>query len=129
MLTTTRRFAKSWVAAVIIGLLIVGLAIVGVTDVFRFDFSTHVIKAGDREVSQQQFAQIVDNLNEQNAQQTGQRKRHIAQHLVAKAPERTVHRGLQIVLEQPGRERLRHDHRHDSSPATLARRRAMIVAA
>ena len=73
MLTTTRRFAKSWVAAVIIGLLIVGLAIVGVTDVFRFDFSTHVIKAGDREVSQQQFAQIVDNLNEQNAQQTGQR--------------------------------------------------------
>lgn len=73
MLTTTRRFAKSWVAAVIIGLLIVGLAIVGVTDVFRFDFGNHVIKAGDREVSQQQFARIVDNLNERNAQMSGQR--------------------------------------------------------
>lgn len=73
MLTTTRRFAKSWVAALIIGLLIVGLAIVGVTDVFRFDFGNHVIKAGEREVSQQQFARIVDNLNERNAQMSGQR--------------------------------------------------------
>ncbi|WP_296819904.1 peptidylprolyl isomerase [Brevundimonas sp.] len=73
MLTTTRRFAKSWAAAVIIGLLIVGLVVVGVTDVFRLQFGTYVIKAGEREVSQQQFARIIDNLNERNAQMSGQR--------------------------------------------------------
>jgi len=73
MLTTFRRMSKSWFAAIIIGLLIVGLAVVGMFDPMRFDFSSHVIKAGDREVSQPQFRQVIDNLNERNAQMTGQR--------------------------------------------------------
>lgn len=75
MLTTTRRFAKSWVAYVLLGLLIVSLAVVGtITDPFRnLDFSNAVIKAGDREVSQPQFRGIVDRFNEQRAEQTGQR--------------------------------------------------------
>ncbi|MBN8553022.1 MAG: SurA N-terminal domain-containing protein [Caulobacterales bacterium] len=73
MLTTVRRLSKSWFAAIIIGLLIIGLAVVGMFDPMRFDVSTHVVKAGDREVSQPQFRQIIDNLNERNAQMTGQR--------------------------------------------------------
>lgn len=73
MLTTVRRLSKSWFAAIIIGLLIVGLAVVGMFDPMRFDFSSHVIKAGDREVSQPDFRRIIDNLNERNAQMTGQR--------------------------------------------------------
>lgn len=73
MLTTVRRLSKSWFAAIIIGLLIIGLAVVGMFDPMRFDFSSHVIKAGDREVSQPDFRRIIDNLNERNAQMTGQR--------------------------------------------------------
>lgn len=73
MLTTVRRLSKSWFAAIIIGLLIVGLAVVGMFDPMRFDFSRDVIKAGDREVSQPEFRRIIDNLNERNAQMTGQR--------------------------------------------------------
>lgn len=75
MLTTTRRFARSWVAYVLVGLLIVGLVVVGAfTDPFRnLDFSSAVVRAGDREVSQPQFRAIVDRFNEQRAQQTGQR--------------------------------------------------------
>lgn len=75
MLTSTRRFAKSWVAYVLLGLLILSLAIVGtITDPLRgLDFSNAVIRAGDREVSQPQFRGIVDRFNEQRAQETGQR--------------------------------------------------------
>lgn len=73
MLTTVRRLSKSWFAVIIVGLLVVGLAFTQMYDPMRFDFSTHVIKAGDREVSQPQFRQIIDNLNERNAQATGQR--------------------------------------------------------
>lgn len=73
MLTTFRRMSKSWFAAIIIGLLIIGLAVVGMFDPMRFDFSSHVIKAGDREVSQPEFRRIIDNLNERNAETTGQR--------------------------------------------------------
>ena len=73
MLTTVRRLSKSWFAAIIVGLLIIGLAVVGMFDPMRFDFSRSVIKAGDREVTQPEFRQIIDNLNERNAQTTGQR--------------------------------------------------------
>ena len=75
MLTTTRRFAKSWVAYVLLGLLILSLAIVGtITDPLRgLDFSNAVVRAGDREVTQPQFRGIVDRFNEQRAQETGQR--------------------------------------------------------
>ena len=73
MLTTVRRLSKSWFAAIIIGLLIIGLAVVGMFDPMRFDLSTYVVKAGDREVTQPQFRRIIDNLNERNAQMTGQR--------------------------------------------------------
>lgn len=75
MLTTTRRFAKSWVAYALLGLLVLSLVVVGtITDPLRsLDFSNAVIRAGDREVSQPQFRGIVDRFNEQRAQETGQR--------------------------------------------------------
>ncbi|WP_029085778.1 peptidylprolyl isomerase [Brevundimonas aveniformis] len=73
MITSFRRLSKTWFAGIIVGLLIIGLAVVGMFDPMRFDFSSYVIKAGDREVSQQQYRQIIDNLNERNAQMTGQR--------------------------------------------------------
>jgi len=73
MLTTVRRLSKSWFAAVIIGILIVGLAVVGMFDPMRFNFSNDVITAGSRSVSQPDFRRIIDNLNDRNAQQTGQR--------------------------------------------------------
>lgn len=73
MLSTVRRLSKTWFAAALIGVLVVGLAVVGMFDPMKFDFSNYVIKAGDREVTQVQFRQIVDSLNERNAQQTGQR--------------------------------------------------------
>lgn len=72
MLTSTRRFAKSWGAAVIIGLLIVALSMFAFTDVFRGNFSTAVVSAGHREVTQPEFRQIIDGLNRQNQQMTGQ---------------------------------------------------------
>ena len=73
MLTTVRRLSKSWFAAIIVGLLIIGLTVVGMFDPMRFDFSSAVIKTGDREVSQPEFRQIIDNLNDRNAESTGQR--------------------------------------------------------
>lgn len=74
MLTTTRRFAKSWVAYALLGLLILSLVIVGtIQDPLRDFGSTAVIRAGDREVSQPQFRGIVDRFNTQRAEQTGQR--------------------------------------------------------
>ena len=71
MLAATRRFAKSWAAAIIIGLLIISFAVFGINDVFNFSFSNSVIKAGDREVSQRQFARQFDNVKSNIQEQQG----------------------------------------------------------
>ncbi|HMP63234.1 MAG TPA: SurA N-terminal domain-containing protein, partial [Phenylobacterium sp.] len=39
MLTAFRAFAKSWVAALLIGLLIISFAVFGMSDVLRGQFS------------------------------------------------------------------------------------------
>lgn len=71
MLAATRRFAKSWAAAILIGLLIVSFAVFGINDIFNFSVSNAVIKAGDREVSQAQFARQFDNVRNNIQQQQG----------------------------------------------------------
>src|SRR5690606_12165238 len=71
MLAATRRFAKSWAAALIIGLLIISFAVFGINDVFNFSFSNAVIKAGDREVSQAQFSRRFDNVKSNIEAQQG----------------------------------------------------------
>ena len=61
MLSATRQFAKSWVAAVLIGLLVISFAIFGVNDVFNANFSNDVVKAGSRKVSGTDFRREFDN--------------------------------------------------------------------
>src|SRR5690606_30739287 len=63
--------AKSWAAALIIGLLIISFAVFGINDVFNFSFSNAVIKAGDREVSQAQFSRQFDNVKSNIEAQQG----------------------------------------------------------
>ena len=48
MLSATRKFAKSWVAAVLIGLLVISFAIFGINDAFNGNYTDDVIKAGSR---------------------------------------------------------------------------------
>ncbi|MFM8819079.1 MAG: SurA N-terminal domain-containing protein, partial [Phenylobacterium sp.] len=55
MLALIRAFAKSWVAAVLIGVLIVSFAVFGIGDVFKTRVPHEVIKAGDRSVSVETF--------------------------------------------------------------------------
>lgn len=61
MLSATRNFAKSWVAAVLIGLLVISFAIFGVNDAFKGNFTNDVIKAGSRHVSGPDFRREFDN--------------------------------------------------------------------
>lgn len=72
MLTATRKFAKSWVAAVIIGLLVVSFAIFGINDVFKTNFSNDVVTAGPRHVSAADFKRDFDNFRKNAEQQVGQ---------------------------------------------------------
>lgn len=72
MLTATRKFAKSWVAAVIIGLLVVSFAIFGINDVFKANFSNDVVTAGPRHVSATDFKRDFDNFRKNAEQQVGQ---------------------------------------------------------
>ncbi|WP_395673161.1 peptidyl-prolyl cis-trans isomerase [Phenylobacterium sp.] len=60
MLAATRKFAKSWVAAVLIGLLIVSFAVFGINDVFRAGFKDAVITAGSRTVTTNDFRREFD---------------------------------------------------------------------
>ena len=61
MLSATRQFAKSWVAAVLIGLLVVSFAIFGVNDAFQGNYTNDVVKAGSRHVSGPDFRREFDN--------------------------------------------------------------------
>lgn len=72
MLTAFRAFAKSWVAAVLIGLLVVSFAVFGLSDVFRTNFSGSVIVAGGRKVEAAEFKQAFDRYKSELDQRFGQ---------------------------------------------------------
>src|SRR5512147_2791576 len=72
MLAAIRAFAKSWVAAVLMGLLIVSFALWGIRDVFRGRISDAVIVAGSRTISSVQFKREFDQQKQQYEQQYGQ---------------------------------------------------------
>lgn len=72
MLAAIRTFAKSWVAAVLIGLLIVSFAIFGINDVFTGTVGDQVIKAGSRVITSADFRREYDDYRKRLEQQTGQ---------------------------------------------------------
>jgi peptidyl-prolyl cis-trans isomerase D len=72
MLAAIRAFAKSWVAAVLIGLLIVSFAIFGIRDVFRGHVSDAVITAGSRTITANDFRREFDNFRKRAEQEMGQ---------------------------------------------------------
>lgn len=88
MLSATRQFAKSWVAAVLIGLLVISFAIFGVNDAFKGNFTNDVVKAGSRHVSGPDFRREFDNFRKGAEEQT---KRPIS-------IEEAVQAGLDIRL-------------------------------
>ncbi|HYF23582.1 MAG TPA: peptidyl-prolyl cis-trans isomerase [Caulobacteraceae bacterium] len=73
MLAAIRKFAKSPVAVVLLGLLIVSFAIWGINDVFNYRGGNTVISAGDREVTQPEFKRIFDNFKKGQEERSGQR--------------------------------------------------------
>lgn len=70
MLAATRKFAKSWVAAVLIGLLVVSFAIFGVNDAFKGNYTNDVVRAGSRHVSGEDFRREFDNFRKNAEEQT-----------------------------------------------------------
>ena len=72
MLSAIRAFAKSWVAAVLIGLLIVSFAVFGIRDVFGNRISNAVVTAGSRQVSAVDFRRAFEDARKRAEQQVGQ---------------------------------------------------------
>ena len=72
MLSATRKFAKSWVAAVLIGLLVISFAIFGINDAFNGNYTDDVIKAGSRTVSGTDFRREFDNFRKGAEEQSKQ---------------------------------------------------------
>ncbi|MDP3660617.1 peptidylprolyl isomerase [Phenylobacterium sp.] len=73
MLSAIRNFAKSWVAAVLIGLLIVSFAVFGISDIFnKQQTSNAVIVAGKRQVTGAEFRREFDSFKRNAEQQAGQ---------------------------------------------------------
>ena len=72
MLSTIRAFAKSWVAAILIGLLIVSFGVFGIRDVFKGHVTNVVVSAGARSVSPQEFKAQWERARKGLEQQTGQ---------------------------------------------------------
>lgn len=70
MLSATRKFAKSWVAAVLIGLLVVSFAIFGVNDAFKGNYTNDVVRAGSRHISGPEFRREFDNFRKNAEEQT-----------------------------------------------------------
>ncbi len=68
MITAFRSFAKSWVAAILIGLLVLSFAVFGMSDILQGQASSSVVKAGERSFSDQDFRREYDQWRE-NAQQ------------------------------------------------------------
>jgi peptidyl-prolyl cis-trans isomerase D len=71
MLAAIRAFAKSWVAAVLIGLLIVSFAIFGIHDVFRAGPRNSVLVVGDRTISPADFKREFETFRRGAEQQMG----------------------------------------------------------
>jgi peptidyl-prolyl cis-trans isomerase D len=73
MLAAIRAFAKSWVAAVLIGLLIVSFAVFGITDVFNNRaMGDAVVKAGSRTATSADYKREYDLIRQNLEQQVGQ---------------------------------------------------------
>ncbi|CAN7347908.1 SurA N-terminal domain-containing protein [Phenylobacterium sp. LjRoot219] len=72
MLAAFRVFAKSWVAAVLIGLLIVAFAVFGLQDVFGNKLGDSVIVAGSRKVSPAEFRREFESVRKRAEQEMGQ---------------------------------------------------------
>ncbi|MFI4935404.1 MAG: peptidyl-prolyl cis-trans isomerase [Caulobacterales bacterium] len=72
MLALFRAFAKSWAAAILMGLLIVAFAVFGVRDVFKGRIDNAVIQAGDRAVTTQQWGKIFDRVKQDYETRTQQ---------------------------------------------------------
>ncbi|HEX2561234.1 peptidylprolyl isomerase [Phenylobacterium sp.] len=72
MLAATRRFAKSWVALILIGLLIVSFAIFGINDVFQGTPRDAVVTVGDRTVTSAEYRQEFENARRRAEEQFGQ---------------------------------------------------------
>ncbi len=72
MITLFRRFAKSWVAALLIGLLIISFAVFGISDVFTGMSANTVVQAGSREVNTAEFKREFDARKEAIEQRGGQ---------------------------------------------------------
>ena len=72
MLTALRTFSKSWVAAILIGLLILSFAVWGVNDVFTTNMGDEVVRAGSRVISSSEFQREYSQAKEQAEQRSGQ---------------------------------------------------------
>jgi peptidyl-prolyl cis-trans isomerase D len=72
MLTAFRAFAKSWVAAVLIGLLIVAFAVFGIRDVFGHSTGDAVVIAGSRKVTPTDFRREFEQVRKRAEQEMGQ---------------------------------------------------------
>ena len=72
MLAAIRAFAKSWVAAVLIGLLIVSFAVFGIRDVFKGQVADAVVTAGSRTLTSADFKREFDAYRQRMEQQAGQ---------------------------------------------------------
>jgi peptidyl-prolyl cis-trans isomerase D len=72
MMAAFRAFAKSPVAAVLMGVLIVAFAVWGVGDIFKVHLSDAVVKAGSREIHSADFKERFDQVLQRAEQQSGQ---------------------------------------------------------
>lgn len=72
MISAFRAFAKSWVAAILIGLLVISFAVFGMSDILQGQISSSVVKAGGRSVSDQDFRREYDRWRQNAEQQMGQ---------------------------------------------------------
>jgi len=71
MLAAFRAFAKSWVAAGLIGLLIVAFAVFGIRDVFGHKTGDSVVTAGSRKVPGVEFRRQFDQVRQSLEQRMG----------------------------------------------------------
>lgn len=72
MLAAFRVFAKSWVAAGLIGLLIIAFAVFGLQDIFSHQLGDSVVVAGSRKVSPADFRREFDAVRKRAEEQMGQ---------------------------------------------------------
>ena len=88
MIVRIRQFAKSWVAAILIGLLAISFAVFGLDDVFQPRGGDWVVQVGSRTVTGGEFRRVFDAQKAQLQQQTGQ----------TVSNQEVVERGLHVRL-------------------------------